>query len=301
MAASSGARRPAAFVEDTAVAPERLGEYVARFREILDRHDLTAGFYGHCSVGCLHIRPFVDLTEPGGVETMQEVADEIAQLVASFDGVNSSEHGDGRVRSPFNRRVFGDDLYEAMRRVKHLFDPDGRMNPGIMVDAAPLNEGLRDPALPPAGPLRTRLSFAEHGGMRGAADRCQRIGACRKTGSGRDVPVLHGHARGGACHPRPRQRARQGAVLTRPAGRAGRRAPARDPRPLPGVQGVQERVPAQRRHGRAEGRVPLALPGLSTACRRARACSARSAASTGSAPPRRRCPTCPPGCPARVR
>ena len=82
MAASSGARRPAAFIEDTAVAPERLGEYVARFREILDRHDLTAGFYGHCSVGCLHIRPFVDLTEPGGVETMQEVADEIAQLVA---------------------------------------------------------------------------------------------------------------------------------------------------------------------------------------------------------------------------
>ena len=61
MAASTGARRPAAFVEDTAVAPERLNDYVARFREILDRHGLNAGFYGHCSVGCLHIRPFVDL------------------------------------------------------------------------------------------------------------------------------------------------------------------------------------------------------------------------------------------------
>ena len=85
MAASSGARRPAAFVEDTAVAPERLGEYVARFREILDRHGLTAGFYGHCSVGCLHIRPFVDLTEPGGVETMHEVAerDRAARRVSS--------------------------------------------------------------------------------------------------------------------------------------------------------------------------------------------------------------------------
>ena len=184
MAASEGGSRPAAFVEDTAVAPERLGEYVARFRDVLDRHELTAGFYGHCSVGCLHIRPFVDLTRPGGVETMAAVADEIAELVESFDGVNSSEHGDGRVRSPFNPRVFGSELYGAMREVKALFDPRGIMNPGVMVDAAPIDTDLRDPALPPAPILPTRLSFAEHGGMRGAADRCQRIGACRKSGSG---------------------------------------------------------------------------------------------------------------------
>ena len=184
MAASAGSRRPAAFVEDTAVAPERLGDYVKAFRAILDRHGLKAGFYGHCSVGCLHIRPFVDLTAPGGVDTMAAVADEIATLVADFDGVNSSEHGDGRVRSPFNPRVFGDDLYEAMRKVKALFDPDGRLNPGVMVDAAPITTNLRDPALPPAGPLKTHFSFAETDGMRGAADRCQRIGACRKSGSG---------------------------------------------------------------------------------------------------------------------
>ena len=184
MAASSGARRPLAFVEDTAVAPERLNDYVARFKEILDRHELTAGWYGHASVGCLHIRPFVDLTEPGGIETMSAVAEEVVALVAEFDGVNSSEHGDGRVRSPFNPRIFGDDLYEAMRRTKALFDPHNRLNPGVMVDAAPITTDLRDPALPPPGPLVTRLSFAEHGGMRGAADRCQRIGACRKTGAG---------------------------------------------------------------------------------------------------------------------
>jgi FAD/FMN-containing dehydrogenase/Fe-S oxidoreductase len=184
MAASTGANRPLAFVEDTAVAPERLGDYVARFKAILDRHGLRAGFYGHCSVGCLHVRPYVDLTAPGGVETMTTVAREIADLVAEFDGVNSSEHGDGRVRSGFNPRIFGDDLYEAMRRLKTLFDPHGRLNPGVMVDAAPMTADLRDPALPPAQPLPTILSFAEHGGLRGAADRCQRIGACRKTGSG---------------------------------------------------------------------------------------------------------------------
>ena len=67
MAASRGTRRPLAFVEDTAVAPERLDEYVARFEAILDRHGMSAGFYGHCSVGCLHIRPFVDLREAGEV------------------------------------------------------------------------------------------------------------------------------------------------------------------------------------------------------------------------------------------
>ena len=182
MAASEGARRPAAFVEDTAVAPARLGDYVKAFRAILDRHGLSAGFYGHCSVGCLHIRPFVDLTAPQGVETMATVADEIAALVAEFDGVNSSEHGDGRVRSPFNPRVFGDELYEAFREVKGLFDPDGRFNPGVMVDAPPLTKSLRDPALPPALPLQTHFDFG--GSMRDAADRCQRIGACRKTGQG---------------------------------------------------------------------------------------------------------------------
>jgi FAD/FMN-containing dehydrogenase/Fe-S oxidoreductase len=182
MAASEGSRRPLAFVEDTAVAPERLGDYVAAFREVLERHGLTAGWYGHCSVGCLHVRPFVDLTEPGGVETMRSVAEEILDLVVEFDGVNSSEHGDGRARSEFNRRVFGDDLYEAFRKVKALFDPHGRLNPGVMVDAAPITEDLRDPALPPPGPLDTRLHFP--GGMFAAADRCQRIGACRKTGIG---------------------------------------------------------------------------------------------------------------------
>jgi FAD/FMN-containing dehydrogenase/Fe-S oxidoreductase len=182
MAASEGSRRPNAFVEDTAVAPERLGDYVTAFRAILDRHGLQAGWYGHASVGCLHVRPFVDLTDPDGVETMAAVAGEIAALVAEYDGVNSSEHGDGRVRSPFSPGVFGDDLYAAFREVKALFDPDNRLNPGVMVDAAPLTVGLRDPALPPAPPLRTHFDF--DGGMRAAADRCQRIGVCRKSGDG---------------------------------------------------------------------------------------------------------------------
>lgn len=183
MASSEGRTRPAAFVEDTAVAPERLVDYVREFRAILGRANLTAGFYGHCSVGCLHIRPFVDLSRPDQVETLERVAEEVVDLVASFDGVNSSEHGDGRVRSPFNARIFGDELYGAMRRVKSLFDPQGILNPGVMVDAEPLTVHIRDADYPQPKPLETHFDFPE-GSMHGAADRCQRIGACRKTGAG---------------------------------------------------------------------------------------------------------------------
>ena len=184
MAASSGTRRPLAFVEDTAVEPARLAAYASRFREILDARGLTAGFYGHCSVGCLHIRPFIDLTAPGQTEVMRAVAEEVRELVLEFGGVNSSEHGDGLARSEFNRRVFGDALYGAMQETKRLFDPENRMNPGKIVNAAAMTESLRDPALPAMLPLTTRLRFDSPGGMRGAADRCMNIGVCRKTSTG---------------------------------------------------------------------------------------------------------------------
>ncbi|MFD7102525.1 FAD-binding and (Fe-S)-binding domain-containing protein [Streptomyces celluloflavus] len=188
MAAGEGTRRPLAFVEDTAVDPVHLADYTRRFKETLDKYGMTAGFYGHCSVGCLHIRPFVDLTDPAQVHRMRAVAEEIKDLVTEYGGVNSSEHGDGLARSEFNREIFGDELYEAMRQVKRAFDPDHRMNPGKIVDAPPMTDHLRDPALPAAGPIRTHLSFEVVGGMRAAADRCMNIGLCRKSGTGTMCP-----------------------------------------------------------------------------------------------------------------
>jgi len=189
MAASVGSRRPLAFVEDTAVDPRHLADYTTRFRQVLDRHQMSAGFYGHCSVGCLHIRPFVDLTKPDEVQRMRAVAVEIKDLVREYGGVNSSEHGDGLARSEFNREIFGAELYGAMRAVKRLFDPEGRLNPGKIVDAPAMTDNLRDSALPPAGPIETRLRFEVIGGMpvdgmRGAADRCMNIGLCRKSTTG---------------------------------------------------------------------------------------------------------------------
>ncbi len=184
MSASIGTRRPLAFVEDTAVEPAKLASYTDRFRQILDAHGLTAGFYGHCSVGCLHIRPFVDLSAPGQPALMRAVAEEVRDLVLEYGGVNSSEHGDGLARSEFNRRIFGDELYAAMQETKRLFDPENRMNPGKIVDAPAMTDHLRDAAQPPRPTLATRLRFDAPGGMLGAADRCMNIGLCRKASTG---------------------------------------------------------------------------------------------------------------------
>jgi FAD/FMN-containing dehydrogenase/Fe-S oxidoreductase len=179
-AAGQGNERSIAFVEDTAVDPRRLAEYTERFARILDAHGLRAGFYGHASAGCLHIRPFMDLGEPGAVATLRTVAEEVASLVHEFGGMNSSEHGDGLVRAEFSRRLFGDELYEGMRDLKRIFDPDNRLNPGKKVDSPSMTDSLREPSLPRALPIATQFPFA-HGSMRDAANRCVRVGACRKS------------------------------------------------------------------------------------------------------------------------
>jgi len=180
-AAGQGNERSIAFVEDTAVDPRKLAAYTERFARILDRHGLRAGFYGHASAGCLHIRPFMDLGRPSDVATMRAVAEEVALLTKDFGGMNSSEHGDGLVRAEFSRMLFGDELYEAMRELKRAFDPGNRLNPGKKVDAPSMTDSLREPNLPRALPVATRFDFQFDDGMRGAANRCVRVGACRKS------------------------------------------------------------------------------------------------------------------------
>jgi Fe-S oxidoreductase len=177
-AAGQGNERSIAFVEDTAVDPRKLAAYTERFARILERHGLRAGFYGHASAGCLHIRPFMDLARPGEVARMRAVAGEVAALVAEFGGTNSSEHGDGLVRAEFSRQLFGEAFYEAMRDLKSAFDPGNRLNPGKKVDTPLMTENVREPALGRALPLVTHFEFPAS--MRASANRCVRVGACRK-------------------------------------------------------------------------------------------------------------------------
>ncbi|MGH9783039.1 MAG: FAD-linked oxidase C-terminal domain-containing protein, partial [Terriglobia bacterium] len=191
-----GDHKPVTFVEDTAVAPEKLPAYVARFREIVREHNTKAAFYAHASVGCLHIRPLINLKDKAEVEKMRSIAEAVADLVLEFGGSLSGEHGDGLLRSPFLRKMFGPQIYEAFRQIKRAFDPEGRLNPGKIVDSPPMTENLRtrarngaEPAAP--GTLadgRTRFDYSRLGGFVPSIEMCSGVGACRKSVEGTMCP-----------------------------------------------------------------------------------------------------------------
>ena len=186
--AMKGDAKSISFVEDTAVAPEKLRDFIARFLGIIRRHGTTAGVYAHASVGCLHVRPVVNMKTAAGVRQFEAIATEIADLVLEFGGALSGEHGDGLVRGPFMARMFGPALYDAFRTVKRTFDPEGLFNPGKIVDAPPLTSNLRyGPAYrtpdPPAA-----FDHGAYGGLGRAVEMCSGVGACRKTLAGTMCP-----------------------------------------------------------------------------------------------------------------
>jgi FAD/FMN-containing dehydrogenase len=149
------------FVEDTAVAPERLRDYIERLLALVHRHGAPAGVYAHASVGCLHVRPVVNLKTEAGVQTFAAIAGEVADLVLEFGGALSGEHGDGLVRSPFMERMFGGPLYQAFREIKQAFDPAQMFNPGKIVDAPPLTANLRYGAGYTTPPQLTHFDFTD--------------------------------------------------------------------------------------------------------------------------------------------
>jgi Fe-S oxidoreductase/FAD/FMN-containing dehydrogenase len=183
-----GDAKPLAFVEDTAVDPKHLAKFVARFREIFARHHVGGAYYGHCSVGCLHIRPAINLKTARGIEQVKAIADEITDLVVEFNGTISSEHGDGRARSPFLERMYGPRIMEAFRSLKHAFDPDNRMNPGNIVASPPVTEHLRYGATYETWAPITLLDFSKQGGYAAAVEMCNGVGECRKTLEGTMCP-----------------------------------------------------------------------------------------------------------------
>ncbi|HEX5107064.1 MAG TPA: FAD-binding and (Fe-S)-binding domain-containing protein [Vicinamibacterales bacterium] len=186
--AMKGDLKSLSFVEDTAVAPEQLRDYIEQFLTIVGRHGTSAGVYAHASVGCLHVRPVVNMKTEAGVRTFAAIANDVSDLVLRYGGALSGEHGDGLVRSPFMRKMFGPELYEAFRTIKRTFDPDGIFNPGKIVDAPPLTDNLRfGPAYSAAQPV-TFFDYADHGGMAGAVEMCSGLGVCRKTLEGTMCP-----------------------------------------------------------------------------------------------------------------
>jgi FAD/FMN-containing dehydrogenase/Fe-S oxidoreductase len=189
-----GNRTPLGFVEDNAVPVERLGEFVRRFRGIVEREDTRASFYAHASVGVLHVRPLLDLRDEGDRGRMERIAVDVADLAKELGGVMSGEHGDGRVRGPLLERYFGPELLEAFREVKRLFDPEGRLNPGNIVDPQPLPTIHEHVRVRPEGenitvpPTRTWFAYAGEGGFDHAVELCNGAGVCRKRAGGTMCP-----------------------------------------------------------------------------------------------------------------
>ena len=175
------------FVEDTAVAPERLRDYIERFLAIVERHGTTAGVYAHASVGCLHVRPVINMKTEDGVRRFESIANDVSDLVLEFGGALSGEHGDGLVRSPFMKKMFGSEIYEAFRTIKRTFDPNGLFNPGKIVDAPPLTANLRFGPSYVTRSVPTYFDYPE-GSFAGAVEMCSGLGACRKTLEGTMCP-----------------------------------------------------------------------------------------------------------------
>lgn len=185
---TKGDSKPIAFVEDTAVDPKHLPVFVPRFREIMAKHGTDGAYYGHCSVGCLHIRPIINLKTRRSLEQVKAIADEITDLVMEFGGAISSEHGDGRARSPYLERVYGPTILQAFRELKRAFDPKNLMNPGNIVDSPPLTENLRyGPEYKTWEPV-TLLDFSKQGGFAASVEMCNGVGVCRKTIEGTMCP-----------------------------------------------------------------------------------------------------------------
>ena len=183
-----GERKPIAFVEDCAVEPDRLPAFFERFRSVIEKYDTSAGYYGHASVGCLHIRPLINTKVGSEIRKMRDMTEEIADLVMEFGGAMSGEHGDGLARSHLNEKLFGPTIYRTFRNVKGAFDPENRMNPGKIVDAPAMDENLRYGEAYETVRLNTHYDFSPEGGFATAVELCNGAAVCRKTSEGSMCP-----------------------------------------------------------------------------------------------------------------
>jgi FAD/FMN-containing dehydrogenase/Fe-S oxidoreductase len=179
-----GDRKPTPFIEDACVPISVLPDYIERVLAICAEHGVPLSLYAHASVGLLHVRPLLDLRRAEDIGHMKAIADKVFALVVEYGGSWSGEHGDGLVRSAFNERFFGPTLYQAFRDVKRLFDPQGRMNPGKIVDAPAMDQNLRYGAAYHVLPFRTEYHYRSDGTFAAAVELCTGVGQCRKTLSG---------------------------------------------------------------------------------------------------------------------
>jgi FAD/FMN-containing dehydrogenase/Fe-S oxidoreductase len=181
MTSMKGDAKPVSIIEDCAVPLDHLAEYTDRLNTIFANYGTVGTWYAHASVGCLHVRPVLNVKRDEDVRKLRAIAEEAFALVREYGGSHSGEHGDGIVRSEFHTEMFGPRLVAAFEEIKDTFDPRDLLNPGKIVRAPKMDDRRLfryGPEYAPL-PLGTQLDWSEWGGFAGAVEMCNNNGACR--------------------------------------------------------------------------------------------------------------------------
>ena len=186
MMSMKGDGKPVSFIEDCAVALEDLAEYTDRLTQVFHKYGTSGTWYAHASVGCLHVRPILNMKDEADVKKMRAIAEEAFAMVREYKGSHSGEHGDGLVRSEFHEAMFGPRITKAFAEIKSIFDPKGLFNPGKIVNPPKMDErrlfrfkpGYRAVLENPV------LDWSAWNGFAGAVEMCNNNGACRKADAG---------------------------------------------------------------------------------------------------------------------
>ena len=186
MMSMKGEGKPVSFIEDCAVPLEDLANYTDRLTQVFHKHGTTGTWYAHASVGCLHVRPILNLKDGGDVKKMRAIAEEAFAMVREYKGYHSGEHGDGIVRSEFHEAMFGRRIVDAFETVKDSFDPNGLFNPGKIVRAPKMDDRslLRYGPDYQYEPMQPALDWSDWGGFGAAVEMCNNNGTCRKSDPG---------------------------------------------------------------------------------------------------------------------
>ncbi|MCH7670924.1 MAG: 4Fe-4S dicluster domain-containing protein, partial [Proteobacteria bacterium] len=188
MMSMKGDGKPVSFIEDCAVDLKDLAEYTRRLTDIFHKHGTTGTFYAHASVGCLHVRPILNMKEASGATKMRAIVEETLEMVREYKGSHSGEHGDGLARSEFHESMFGRRMVASFEEIKDSFDPAGTFNPGKIVRASKMDDRNLFRFAPgyAAEPIATTMDWSAWGGFNRAIEMCNNNGACRKA----DVAVM---------------------------------------------------------------------------------------------------------------
>ena len=176
-----GNKKPVPVIEDTAILPEDLPDYIAEFKQILAKYNLQSVYYAHIDTGELHLRPILDLKTTEGQEIFYKIGYDVAMLVKKYKGSLSGEHGDGRLRGEFIPLVYGKDIYNIFKDIKKTWDANNIFNPGKIVDTPKMNSFLRYNPEQKIKKYKTFFDFSDKGGFLETAESCSGSGDCRKT------------------------------------------------------------------------------------------------------------------------